>query len=88
MLRVTLERVGADGQAVPIGRAVVGRWAGGHIAAITDDRKGPHVGKVEGHDPADGVWTLVRDAIAACLTEDAALTDEQLAVLERQLGAL
>lgn len=37
MLRLTLERVGPDGTAKQIGRAIVGRWASGHIAAVTDD---------------------------------------------------
>lgn len=85
MLRLTVERVGPDGTAKPIGRAVVGRWGGDHVAAVTDDWHGPQVGKVHGHDNVDGVWALVRDAITVCMTGDAALSEQQLAALERAL---
>lgn len=84
MLRLTLDRVG-DGQAKTIGTAVIGRWSGRHITAVTVDWGGPKVGAVDDHDPAEGVWTLVRDALTACLDGEAELTDQQLAALERAL---
>ncbi len=163
MLRLTLERVGPDGTGTAIGHAVVGRWSGGHvaavtddrhgtcgwcrhaidrhswehprdelllddgkhvcrrcdhcypdgapatdphvlqrqaraaaeqmggagpvhIAAVTDDRHGTHVGRVVGHDADDGPWALIAAAVAAWLDGDADLTKQQRAVLERALG--
>ncbi len=85
MLRVTLDRVGPDGQAKTIGTAVIGRWAGRHVAGLADDRHPPQVGAVDDHDPADGPWRLVRDALTSCLDGDAQLTEQQLAAVERAL---
>lgn len=65
----------------------MGQTAPVHIAALHDDRMGYRVGKVHGHDPDDGPWALVADAIAACLADrDSNLTDQQRAVLEQAMG--
>lgn len=85
MLRVTVERVGPDGGGTTIGHAVIGRWAGGHIVGLVDDRHPPRVGAVSGHEPQDDVWMLIRDAVSSCIADDADLTVGQLATLERQL---